>query len=399
MKSSLRLTFALAAGLVALPVFAANSAAPTASYHDTAVAKVRAQLAQAMAEARSAQQKRSKAQGNNVYPGTPLANEFRAYPPSCAAWPLPDRPSGPSNQIWSTRMPLYTRDFASGAQAPSETVTVTIWRIACSSSGSPAPYNTDGGFNAMTLMRIDRDAGKEGHKDVYPTFPFLFIKQGNVDYSNLASFVRAASEPNTYVSDGPGDAPIFYSTTYVLENQYGPTADFQHLYSYAFKLLVNPYINGVDPVEFTLPDYSPTQSTYPDAFAPLPLDGYSAAQWINTVHNEGLLVQVAEQLQANGSTTRQLVFDLLTEDLNGDPLWLVGSAGFTVGQTSVTVPAAYLGNGLSQHAYGSLKFEVSDCNHLDVTFTANPGLPSPIPTINGVTTYDRLFTPNGMTCE
>ena len=399
MKSSLRLTFALAAGLVALPAFATDTAASDTSYHDAAVAKMRAQLAQALAEGRANLQKRSKAQGNNIFPGTPLANEFRAYPPSCAAWPLPDRPSGPSSQIWSTRMPLFTRDFASGAQAPSETVTVTIWRIACSSSGSLAPYNTDGGFNAMTLMRIDRDSGREGHKDVYPTFPYLFIKQGNVDYSNLASFVRAASEPNTYVSDGPGDAPIFYSTTYVLENQYGPTADFLHLYSYAFKLLVNPYINGVNPVEFNITDYSPTQSTYPDAFAPLPLDGYSAAQWINTVHNEGLLVQITEQPQSNGSTVRQLVFDLLTEDLNGDPLWLVGNAAFNVGQTSVTVQTNYLGNNLAQIPYGTMKFEVSDCNHLDVTFTANPGLPAPIPTINGLTTYDRLFTPNGMTCE
>jgi hypothetical protein len=109
--------------------------------------------------------------------------------------------------------------------------------------------------------------------------------------------------------------------------------------------------------------------------------------------------QVAEQPQSDGSTVRQLVFDLLTQDLNGDPLWLVGSAAFTVGQSSVTVPAAYLGNGLSQHPYGSIKFEVTDCNHLDVTFTANSNLPAPIPTINGLTTYDRLFTPNGMTCE
>jgi len=402
MKSSLRLTFALAAGLFALPVFAADTAASATSYHDTAVAKVRAQLAQALAEGRSAQQKRSKAQGSNVYPGTPLANEFRAYPPSCAAWPLPDKASGPANQIWSARMPLYTRSFATGGQVlPSETVTVTIWRIACSSSRNETPYNTDGGFNAMTLMRIDRDAVNEGNKAVYPTFPFLSIKQGSIDYTNPASFVRAAIEPNTFVSDGVSDSPIFYSTTYVLENQFGPTAAYQHYYSYALKLLVNPFfdLSGTGSVEFTLPDYSPTQSTYPDAFAPLPLDGYSAAQWINTQFNEGLIVQMTEQPQSNGSTVRQLVFDLLIEDLNGDPLWLVGNAAFSVGQTNLTVQTNYLGNNLTQIPYGTAKFEVRDCNHLDVTFSANPGLPAPIPTINGLTTYDRLFTPNGMTCE
>lgn len=399
MKSSLRLTFALAAGLVALPAFAANPvtiSGDARAQHEAGVATVRAQIAKLKGEE---PQKRTKAQGSNVYPGTPLANEFRAYPPSCAAWPLPDKASG---QTWSTRMQLYTRTPLAQPVAPAETVTVTIWRIACSSSGSLAPYNTDGGFNAMTLMRIDRDPANEGRNTYYPTFPLLKIEQGGVGYGDDASFVRAATEPNTYMSDGPFDSPIIHSTTYVLENYFGPSADFLHYYSYAFKLKVDPYFDSsgtVGVVQFTIPDYSPTQSTYPDAFAPLPLDGYSAAQWINTVHNEGLLVQITEQPQSNGSTVRQLVFDLLTEDLNGDPLWLVGSAAFNVGQTSVTAQVAYLGNNLSQHPYGTMKFQVSDCNHLDVTFTANSGLPAPIPTINGLTTYDRLFTPNGMTCE
>lgn len=401
MKSSLRLTFALAAGLVALPAFAAapDPSQDGRAYHDAGISKVRAQLAQAAAEQqRTVLDKRSKAQGNNVYPGTPLANEFRAYPPSCAAWPLPDRASGPANQVFTTRMPLYTR-AASGAQVPNaETVTITIWRIACSSSGSQTPYNTDGGFNAMTLMRIDRDAANDHNGNFYPTFPVLQIQQGSIGYTNPASAVRAATEPNTFLADGPYDGPVFNSATYVLEN-YNVGAAYQHLYSYAFKLRIDPVMNGVAPVEFTLPDFSPTQSTYPDAFAPLPLDGYSAAQWINTQFNEGLIVQMTEQPQSNGSTVRQLVFDLLMEDLNGDPLWLVGNAAFSVGQTNITVQTNYLGNNLTQIPYGTAKFEVRDCNHLDVTFSANPGLPAPIPTINGLTTYDRLFTPNGMTCE
>jgi len=402
MKSSLRLTFALAAGLFALPVFAAAPAATTGDVradHETGVATIRAQIAKLKGEAL---QKRSKAQGTSVYPGTPLANEFRAYPPSCAAWPLPDKASGPSSQIFSKRMQLYTRTPLAVPVAPAETVTVTVWRIACSSSGNETPYNTDGGFNAMTLMRIDRDAANEGKDTYYPTFPLLKIQQGSVDFNDAASLVRAASEPNTYMSDGPFDSPIIHSTTYVLENYYGPNADYQHLYSYALKLKVDPYFDdsgNTSVAEFTLPDYAPTQSTYPDAFAPLPLDGYSAAQWINTQFNEGLIVQMTEQPQSNGSTVRQLVFDLLMEDLNGDPLWLVGNAAFSVGQTNLTVQTNYLGNNLTQIPYGTAKFEVRDCNHLDVTFSANPGLPAPIPTINGLTTYDRLFTPNGMTCE
>jgi hypothetical protein len=400
MKSSFRLTFALAAGLVALPVFAAvDPAADARAYHDAGISKVQAQLARAAASAKHASaQKRGKAQGTNVYPGTPLANEFRAYPPSCAAWPLPDKASGPASQIFSTRMPLYTRN-ANGQQVTTpETVTITIWRIACSSSGSETPYNLDGGFNAMTLLRIDRDAANDGDGNVYPTFPVLQVQQGGIGYANPASLVRAASEPNTFIADGPYDGPIFNSTTYVLEN-YNVGADYQHLYSYAFKLRIDPVMVGVSPVEFTLPDYSPTQSTYPDAFAPLPLDGYAAAQWINTTLNEGLLIQVTEQPQSDGSIVRQMVFDLLTQDNNGDPLWLVGNAAFPVGQTSLPMDLIYLGNGLSHNPWGHATVSVRDCNTLEVTFDANSGLPASIPAFDGLTEYQRIFSANGMVCE
>jgi hypothetical protein len=296
-------------------------------------------------------------------------------------------------------MALYTR-FASGQPANSENVTVTVWRIACSSSGSETPYNVDGGFNAMTLLRIDRDAANDHNASVYPTFPLLQVQQGNIGYSNPASVVRAAIEPNTFVSDGPFDAPVINSTTYVLEN-YIATADYQHLYSYALKLRINPAFDGAGTgsVEFTLPDYSPTQSTFPDAFAPLPLDGYAAAQWINTTLNEGLLIQVTEQPQSDGSTVRQMVFDLLTQDNNGDPLWLVGNAAFPVGQTSLPMDLIYLGNGLSHNPWGHATVSVKDCNTLEVTFAANAGLPAPIPGFDGLTEYQRIFSANGMVCE
>ena len=393
MKNPLRLTVALAAGLVALPVFAArtmNDQPDTG--RETAAAALKAKVASLR---HASQQPRAKAQGSNTYPGTPLANEYRAYPPSCAGWPLPDKFSGPT---WTARVPLFARSSTTNATG-TETVTVTIWRVACSSSGALTPYNADNGFNAMTLLRIDRDAQYEGDGAIYPTFPSLQIKQGGISYGSVASLVRAASEPNTYQSDGPFDAPIVYSTTYVLENYYN--ADALHYYGNAFKLKLDPYLDaqGTGAVEFSVPDYSPTQSSYPDAYASLPLDGYSAAQWYNTEYNEGLLVQITEQHQSNGSVVRQLVFDLLTEDTQGNPLWLVGNAAFAVGQTRITVDTNYLGNGLSLHTFGTADFEVTDCNHVDVTFHPVGNLPAPIPAISGTTTYDRLFTPNGMSCE
>ena len=391
------LTLTLLAGGFAGPAIAASAAPITpadVAAHQARMDGVRAKLA-AAALAHPIDTHGGKAMGSNTFPGTPLANPYRAYPPSCAAYPLPDAASG--GVVTTARMPLYSRD-SNGSGISPETVTVTIWRIACSSSGSLTPYNADGGFNAMTLMRIDRDPGNDGHTDFFPTFPNLQVAQGGVGFSGVASLARAATEPNTVVVDAPYDAPIYSSTTYVLEN-YNDGPDFNHLYSYAFTLRIDPFISGVDPVDFQIGDYTPTPSSYPYAFAPLPLDGYSAAQWINTQYNEGLLLQITEQLQSDGSTVRQVVFDLLTEDLNGDPLWLVGNAAFPVGQTTLPIDLAYLGNGLAQVPYGTATIEVSDCNHLDVTYAANSNLPAPIPTINGLTTYFRLFNANGMVCE
>jgi hypothetical protein len=67
--------------------------------------------------------------------GPRIANPYRAYPPSCLADPLPDTPSGP---FTSFQMPLYSRDTGGNPVTP-ETVTVTIWRMACSSSGNLTP--------------------------------------------------------------------------------------------------------------------------------------------------------------------------------------------------------------------------------------------------------------------
>jgi hypothetical protein len=385
MKTLVKFAFASVAALTTMSAFADQGGA---GLHDAAVMRVRAAIASA------SDRHGAKAMGNNGYPGTPLANEFRAYPPSCAAWPLPDKATGPTS---TARIPLYSRTSLGEIITP-ETVTITVWRIACSSTGDHTPYNVDGGHNALTLLRIDRDAGNEGHTDHFPTFPALQIKQGTIDYSDDQSYVRSAIEPNTFTSDFLFDTPVFRSMTIVLES-YNKDDSYIHLYNNAFTLQINPYANGVNPVEFQIGDYVPTQGTYPDAFAPLPFDGYTAAQWINTTLNEGLLVQITEQLQPNGSTLRQLVFDLLTEDLNGDPLWLVGNTSFGVGATTLTVNTSYLGNGLSQLPWGTATFEIEDCNHLNVTFAANNGLPNPIPGFNGLTVYQRLFSPNGMVCE
>jgi hypothetical protein len=249
----------------------------------------------------------------------------------------------------------------------------------------------------MTLFRIDRDAEYEGDAVIFPTFPVIRVSQGG-GFDGLESIPRVALEPNTILSEVVFDTPIVDSTTYVLENYvyqgYG-----YFTFSDGFTLQVDPVVPNVTPVEIDVPAYEPTQASYADAFAPLPIDGYSAAQWVNYELNEGLLLQVTEQVQPNGTMVRQVVFDLLLEDNDGEPLWLIGNAAFPVDARTLRIDLAYLGNGLAQIPWGTATIEVADCNHLDVDFDARNDLIAPIPAFDGLTTYERLFTPNGMTCE
>ncbi len=407
MKPIIWMSFALAAGVaLSAPAFAAGTTAPDAAMHNAAVSAVRAQLASARATASRPRVQQAKAMGQYVYPGAPMANPYRAYPPSCAAYPLPDKASGPT---YSTRLPLYTRDADGNAKTP-ETVTITLWRIACSSSGADTPYNTDGGFNAMTLMRIDRDAANEGQTAVFPTFPLLQVSQGSVGYSNPASAVRAATEPNTSMSDGPFDAPVYSSTTYVLENfDFG--AAYNHLYSYAFNLQVTPYANGVNPVEFQITAYSPTQSTYPDAFAPLPLDGYVSGTWYDPNRSgEGMQIEVAEQLNGSGNVVRPFLFNWYTYDASGTPFWIAGDGIVDpANPTTVSTGAIYvLGGGfagnfnpssVTRTSWGNVSFQFVDCNTIKFTYQSASPLPAGVPSGSGTLTWTRNTNINGMSCE
>lgn len=393
---ALRLTLLVSAGLFCLPALADDASSDAARrYHEAAISAARAKIAVASAATRG--NGGAKAMGQYIGSGSPFANEYRAYPPSCAAWPLPDKASGPTV---SKRMALYTRNDKGDPVAP-ETVTVTLWRVPCSSSGrhsgdglsSPPPYNTDGGGNAMTLMRIDRDTANEGRTDQFPTFPLLNIQQSGLTAADDASAVRAAPEPNTFVADGPFDSPILVSTTYALEN-YNFGDDYNHYYSYAFDLVVDPYIANQSAVTLSLGDY------LDNGLAALPLDGYAAAQYYNTTRNEGLLVQMAEGYSSSNPYRRQIIFDLLTTDRNGAPFWLVGSAAFgNTFPTSLKVPVGYLVNGNVTQPWGNATLVLRNCNQLEVTFAPQAGLAAPVPSFSGTVAYDRIFAANGLMCE
>jgi hypothetical protein len=393
MNRTTLLSLALLAGTLVLPAIASAERVPLPPDFAATRGKVPQLLVKRVRVDRPDGVTAPKATGDQVLPGTPMANPFRAYPPSCAADPLPDEFSGP---VYQATVPLFAR-AADGSDTFTEDVEVTVWRLACSSSGSATDYNPTGAGNAITLMRIDRQAEYEGDAEIYPTFPIVEVSQDGSGLGGFESLVRVAVEPNTIISEVPFDSPIIDSTTYVLENfPYQGSGYFT--FSDAFTLRIDPFSDDA-PVDIAVPAYNPTQATYPAAFQAREIDGYSAAQWVNRDLNEGLLLQVTEQLQDNGTTVRQVVFDLLLEDNNGDPLWLIGNAAFTIGAKTLDIDLAYLGNGLAQIPWGTATIEVADCNHLDVTYASTPQADDSIPVFDGLTTYERLFAPNGMVCE
>jgi hypothetical protein len=405
MRTPALLAAALAAAAVSLPAFAADAtplSPADSAWHATASAN-RLQLVPRRAAAPGAEVgAQPKVMGNDVYPGTPMANGFRAYPPSCAADPLPDKASGPT---WSGSVPLYA-GTSSGASY-TEPVIVTVWRLSCSSSGSAVPYNPEGFDNAITLMRIDRTSDNEGKRDHWPYLPLIQAAQGSIsDFANdPKTLIRVAVEPNTVVSEMSYGTPLYDSTTFVLEN-YPYEGSGYFTFSDAFKLRVNPLLRNVNPLELQIPDYAPTEATYPDAFAYLPIDGYAAAQWNNSEFNEGLLLQVAEAYDPQHPYRRMLIFDLLTADTNGQPIWLVGAAAFDpspAGVTSLDVNLSYLGqeqaSGFKQFPWGKATINLASCNELLVTYSPNANVPEPVPVFEGTTPYERIFSANGMLCE
>jgi len=402
MNALIRVTLALAA-VVACPfVLAAEIQLPP----QPAAAHASAGLARMQKIANDLKQQREAQAGVNAVTATTLsgprtANPYRAYPPSCLADPLPTAKSGPFTQF---QMQLYTRDSLGNAVTP-ETVTITLWRMACSSSGNLTPYNTDHGSNAALLMRIDRDSTVDGHGDVYPTFTSLYSNQSN----STGNLVRAAMEPNTVVSDGPYDAPVIVSTTYVLENYPYANSGFTY-FDYDFTLVIDPVFDssctGCQSV--TINGYQPKQQDYPAAFANLPIDGYMSSAYFDPAHGgEGFVLEVYDN---PGGTTRTVFAAWYTYDPLGIPFWLTAQGTVQVGANAMTgAPVYYFTNGgfagdfgstSTIHNWGTMSMSWTSCNELKFTYN---GATDPTivngPSGSGSRTWVRLSDINGLNCE
>jgi hypothetical protein len=285
-----------------------------------------------------------------------------------------------------------------------ENVTVTIWRLACSSSGMAMRYNPSGAANAITLLRIARDPSNEGRTDIVPMFPYVMASQNGSALGTTASLVRMAIEPNTVVSDTVLNTPISNSTTYVLENY--PYSDAGYFtFSDGFTLRIDPYITNVAPTDINVPAYVPTSGTYPDAYNPLPIDGYMATNWFDPAHSgEGMQVGVYD----NGDgATLTLSAAWYTFDSLGLPFWVYAQGALPIGATSVDTTGSYFtGGGFSgnfgseadENPWGTLNFSFPDCNTMVFSYNGQADAVSG-PTGSGTRTWKRAAGINGMSCE
>lgn len=346
----------------------------------------------------------STADANNVVPAAPHENPLRTYPPSCLADPLPTQPSGPT---WSSPVTLRGRDPAGNLYA--EAVTITLWRIVCSSATTS---------NSATLMRIQRAASNDGRTDVFPLFPDVRLAETNsintiaFDDANQRDYARVAAEPNTVVSEVAVGAQIISSTTYVLENYSTAGAGFFD-FDLAFSIRFDNYFIDGQPRQFTIaiPKYNPTTALYPDLNLDLPISGHMASAYGGPVNSaEGMLIQVFELApDANGNPQpMQFYFSWFTFNGDHQTFLLGGNAAIQPGARIATSPVIYSSGGTfaslpgataTVHPWGTASFRFPNCNTMIVNYSANAGLPGNVPSGSGTRTFTRIANGNGVPCE
>ncbi len=333
---------------------------------------------------------------NTATPGLPVLNPVRAYPPSCLADPLPDQTSGPTYST-TANLAAYNRNTG---EFLVEGVTITVWRVACSSSEF---------FTSATLMRIKRQTQFEGDSAIYPLFPAIRISQGSTDYTfdpNGGNLIRVAEEPNTVLSDTFVDVPIIFSTTYVLENYPFQGAGFFD-FNLPFGLQFDNLNTSNNLFYINAPLYNPNSSTYPAAFQNLPISGYMSTNYFDpTADGEGIVLQVYEV----GSDPQNLTvsFTWVAYDPSGVPFWLAGQVTIPRGTKTANAPMFYrTGGGFGGNAggssapisWGSATVSFPDCNRMNLSYASNPGLPAGVPSGTGSRVWQRIANVNALACE
>jgi hypothetical protein len=325
-------------------------------------------------------------------PGLPRANPLRTYPPSCLADPLPDQTSGPT---YSQNVSLAAFNTNTQQVDSTETVTITVWRVACSSSDF---------YNSATLMRIDRNSVSQ---TIYPLFPAIRVSQGVIGYQDYpANLVRMAIEPNTVVSDTSLETPILSDTTYVLEN-YDSTVASVFDFNLPFGLQFDNLFATNNLAFIDVPAYNPGPQTYPDAFQEIPISGYLSTNWYDpAADGEGIVLQIYERVGDPNNLV--IAFSWSTYDPNGIPFWLGGQVDIPRGTKDATVPMFYrTGGGFAGDngsadppiSWGTAQITFPTCNVMTLIYAANPGLPTGVPSGSGTRVWTRIANVNGLPCE
>jgi len=304
----------------------------------------------------------------------PGINAARAYPPSCLSDPLPAEPTGP---VITHSLMLPRND------AGSETVSITVWRSACS-----------GGQSAV-LARLTRD-NRDGEVP-YPLFPYVRFKVGE----QPLGIARVAAEPNTARSSVDPGSALVYSQTYVLER--APTGS-QLAPSMPMGIYLYSPTTGTELLRLDMPAYDPAQ--YPQSALALPLTGYLSGNWFDAAHGgEGVQTEIGE---TEGSNDRYIVFAWYTFDNQGAPSWLFGSGVFARGARTADIELGYSSGGRFAGGpggspatldWGHVSVSFPDCNTLKFSYAAKPGLPGGIPQGAGTKQWTRLTSLNGLACQ
>ncbi|HEX6834464.1 MAG TPA: hypothetical protein VF132_13085 [Rudaea sp.] len=376
-----------------LPI-AASAADPVASpavqVNMTAARKILAEQ-HALSAASGAKTAISASGGSKA--GEYYANVSRSYPPSCLNSPLPLGlwQNDPNALQTTLALPGDPVSGDANERAYSETVTITLFRVACS------------GGKSASLLEIDRPAGAS--TTYYPVMPQVTISQGSVG----AYTIRLADDPNTFFATTYALTPLFSSDVFVLENYYNPGTANPVDYNQAFTLDVDNLVlndaNGV--ARFNVNAYAAPANP-----APMPLSGYLSSAYYDPAHSgEGLEVEIYD----NGdSTTRTFFAAWYTYDPLGLPFWLTAQASFPITDTSgnltnslVNVPTFYVTNGgfagnfgpkATTNNWGTMSFSFPDCNHVTFSYNGNTGTVNG-PGGSGSKTWQRLATINSLTCQ
>lgn len=337
-------------------------------------------------------------------PSPPFSNDYRAYPPSCLADPLPFNSSGPTYSKL-VRLAAFNPNTS---QYSAEDVTITLWRIPCTSAGQFA--------NSVTLMAIDRANNLDGTSP-YVLFPGMAVTQGN----STLKLVRVATEPNTVRAHVTVDTPVIFNSdsTYVLENfASDSTATAYWDFNAAFTVTFYNYFQGDTGQALSVPSYSPTTATYPDAYKTIPINGYLSGNWFDQTAsargNEGMTVQIFE-LPAP-STDYLFTFSLFTYDANGFPYWLFGSKAFPANSRGpIVVDTIYSQSGSflngqasnsSSQTWGTVTVSFDDCArmHFVARKTAVSSIAPGTTNVDIVRDWTRflgtsVLNLNALTCE